>query len=149
MFISYNVIQVSEKILLLLTITSGASFRPKCTTANLNVVSILAQVPAPVKDIKVEPSDTSVLVTWNIVTAPKDSSYITNFDIYLNRTFRKKITRNDNGNQYNVTGLKPYSDYTIGIVALDGSSQRSNITYSESFKTTEAGKNKMCYKIIV
>ena len=140
---------MSEKILLLLTITAGASFRPKYTTANLNVVSILAQVPAPVKDIKVEPSDTSVLVTWNIVTAPKDSSYITNFDIYLNRNFRKKITRNDNGNhQYNVTGLKPYSDYTIGIVALDGSSQ-SIVTYSEPFKTTEAGKNKMCYKIIV
>ena len=142
---------MSENIILLLTITSGASFCPKCTTANLNVVSILAQVPAPVKDIKVEPSDTSVLVTWNIVTAPKDSSYITNFDIYvyLNRNFRKKITQNDNGNQYNVTGLKPYSDYTIGIVAIDGSSQRSDITYSESFKTTEAGKNKMCYKIIV
>lgn len=84
-----------------------------------------------------------------MVTAPKDSSYITNYDIYLNRKMHKRITRKKYGNQYKITGLKPYSRYIIGIVALDGSSGRSRITYSKYFWTIEAGKHKICYKIIV
>ena len=76
------------------------------------------------KNIKVKPSATSALVTWSIVAA-KDSSYITNYDIYLHSNFLKRIARKNHRTQFNVTGLKPYSDYKVGIVALDGSSQKN------------------------
>ena len=93
------------------------------------------------KNIKVKPSATSALVTWSIVTTQEDSSYITDYEIYLNRKYLKRIARRDHGTQFNITGLKPYNDYTVGIVALDGSSEKSDIRYSEGFKTIEAGKN--------
>ena len=97
------------------------------------------------KNIKVKPSATSALVTWSIVTR-NESSYITDYDIYLHPDFLKRIARKDHGSQFNITGLKPYSDYKVGIVALDGSSQRSEIKYSKSFKTIEAGNHNVCHK---
>ena len=93
------------------------------------------------KNIKVKPSATSALVTWSIVAAKENFSYITDYDIYLHANFVKRIARKDHGTKFNITGLKPYSDYKVGIVALDGSSQKTKITYSEAFKTIEAGKH--------
>ena len=98
------------------------------------------QTPAPVKNIQVKPSATSALVAWSIVTRKEDSSYITDYEIYLYPNLLKTIARRDHGTQFNITGLRPHSNYTVGIVALDGSSQKSKITYSEGFKTIEAGK---------
>ena len=84
-------------------------------------------------------------MTWSIVTTKENSSYITDYEIYLYPNFLKRIARKDHGIQFNITGLKPYSDYTVGIVALDGSSQQSVIRYSENFSTTEAGKYSVSY----
>ena len=100
------------------------------------------------KNIKVKPSATSALVTWSIVTR-NESSYITDYDIYLHPDFLKRIARKDHETQFNITGLKPYSDYTVGIVALDGSSQKSDIRYSEDFKTIEAGKQLSVIRIVL
>ena len=97
------------------------------------------------KNIKVKPSATSALVTWSIVTRKEDSSYITDYDIFLYPNFLKTIARKDHGAQFNITGLRPYSDYTVGIVALDGSLQKSVIRYSEGFKTIEAGNHIVCH----
>ena len=88
-----------------------------------------------------QPSATSALMMWNIVTTKENSSYITDYDIYLHPNFLKRIARKYHGTQFNIIGLKPCSDYKVGIVALDGSSQRSDIRYSEVFKTIEAGKH--------
>ena len=101
------------------------------------------------RNIKVKPSATSALVTWSIVTTKENSSYITGYDIYLNRKHLKRIARRDHGTQFNITGLKPYSDYKVGILALDGSSQKSKITYSEGFKTIEAGKQLYVIRIML
>ena len=101
------------------------------------------------KNIIVKPSATSALVTWSIVTRNEDSSYITDYDIYLNRKHLKTIARRDHGTQFNITGLKPYSDYKVGILALDGSSQKSKIRYSEGFKTIEAGKQLSVIRIML
>ena len=84
-------------------------------------------------------------MTWSIVTTKENSSYITDYDMYLYPNFLKRIARKDHGTQFNITGLKPYSDYTVGIVALDGSSQKSVIRYSENVRTTEAGKYNVSY----
>ena len=132
-------------------LTSGAKLDPKGITAiacvNLNVVFILVQTPAPVRDIKVIPSATSALVTWSIVTTKENSSYITDYDIYLYpENLNKTIARKDHGTQFNITGLKPCSDYIVGIVALDGFSQRSTMR-NISFITIEAGTNHVCYNI--
>ena len=101
------------------------------------------------KNIKVKPSATSALVTWSIVTTQQDSSYITDYEIYLYPNLLKTIARTDHGTQFNITRLKPFSDYTVGIVALDGSSQKSKITYSEVFKTIEAGKQLSVIRIVL
>ena len=117
------------------------------SSANLNVVFILVQTPAPVKNIEVKPSATSALVTWSIVTTKENSSYITDYDIYLHPNHLKTITRKDHGTQFNITGLKPCSDYIVGTVALDGSLQRSTMG-NISFRTGKlgAGKHNVGYK---
>ena len=109
------------------------------SSGNLNVV--LVQSPAPVKNIKVKPSATSALVTWSIVTTKENSSYITGYDIYLHQNFVKTIARKDHGTQLNITGLKPCSDYIVGIMALDDSSQKSAVRYSEHFRIIDEGKH--------
>ena len=113
---------------------------------NINVIFTLVQTPSPVKNIKVKPSATSALVTWNIVTRKEDSSYITDYDIYLHPNFSKRIARKDHGTQFNITGLKPCSDYIVVIVAVDGSSQESAMR-NISFKTgkVRVGKHKISY----
>ena len=87
-------------------------------------------------------------MTWSIVTTKENSSYITDYDIYLHPNLLKTIARKDHGTQLNITGLKPYSDYIVGIVALDGSSQKSVIEFSQYFRTFEAGKHNVSSHII-
>ena len=113
---------------------------------NINVVFILVQTPSPVKNIKVKPSATSALVTWSIVTTKENSSYITDYDIYLHPNVLKRIARKDQGAQFNITGLKPCSDYIVVIVALDGSSQESAVR-NISFRTgkVRVGKHNISY----
>lgn len=96
-------------------------------------------MPAPVYNIKVEPSKTWAIVTWDIITVPERSSYITHYEIYTNQTFREIIHREDQRTQYNMTDLTPYSYYSVGIKAVDGSSQTSQTKY-RAFRTNEAGR---------
>lgn len=78
-------------------------------------------------------------MTWNIVTEPKKSSYITQYNIYINQSFHARISRKDFGIQYNIIGLRPNRAYTVGIEAVDGSLGRSTVKYKH-FVTIEAGK---------
>ena len=96
----------------------------------------LVQKPAPVSNINVTPSNYSARVTWSIETETQDSSYITQIIIFLGNTKYKNISR---GNEVDITGLTPYTTYTVGIQTQDGSSQKSK-NMSKSFKTNEAGK---------
>ena len=98
----------------------------------------LAQTPAPVYNIKVKPSKTSAIVTWDIVTEPEGSSYITHYQVYIDQKFLEKMDRKNQGMQYNITGLIPYTFYGVGIEAVDGSSQTSKREY-KNFMTNEAG----------
>ena len=98
----------------------------------------LVQTPAPVYNIKVTSYNYSALVTWRIPT-PKDSSYITKIIIYLNGAEYQNISR---GTQIDIKGLKLYTEYTVGIVTEDGSSQRSNKVSKHFGETNEAGKYK-------
>ena len=93
------------------------------------------QTPAPVSNINVAPSKYAAHVTWEISTSKQDSSYITHIIIYLNGKEHKIISR---GTQVNITNLLPYTSYTVGIQAQDGSSQTSQIVY-KIFRTNGAG----------
>ena len=50
-----------------------------------------------------------------------------------------RISRKKYGNQFALHGLKPYTEYTVGIQGQDGSLKNATTTY-QSFKTEEAGK---------
>ena len=101
-------------------------------------------MPAPVQNVTAIPSDFSVNLSWTIPEA-RVSSYITHFTIYLSSTQQSdstlimKISRKKYGNQFVLHGLKPYTEYTVGIQAQDGSLKNATTTY-QSFKTKEAGK---------
>jgi len=99
-------------------------------------------LPAPAQNITANPSNFSVHLSWTIPEA-KMSSYITYFIIYLNGTQSDstrivKISRMKYGNKFVLRGLKPYSEYTVGIQAQDGSLKNTTIVY-QTFKTEEAG----------
>ncbi|XP_028402594.1 receptor-type tyrosine-protein phosphatase F-like isoform X2 [Dendronephthya gigantea] len=93
------------------------------------------QTPAPVQDIKVTPSNTSADVTWKI-PEPKDSSYITNYNIFINGKLQQSISRETYGNKFTIRGLKPYTDYKVEIETEDGSGEKGG-KVSEDFKTKE------------
>ncbi|CAB4001321.1 receptor-type tyrosine- phosphatase S-like isoform X11 [Paramuricea clavata] len=95
------------------------------------------QKPAPVYDVQVTPSVTSAQVTWRIRTAPAMSSYITKYYIYLDQRHRWITYRRTDKVRINIPGLTAYTKYTVGIVALDGYSQRSS-KISNEFTTIEA-----------
>jgi hypothetical protein len=105
---------------------------------------VLVQTPAPVKNINVSPSDYSARVTWEIPTAPEDSSYITHFRFFLNGRFRKHISRAMYGTAFNVLPLKPNTEYTVRMDTEDGSLQRGN-SVTTSFTTKQAGKDRRYY----
>lgn len=105
---------------------------------HLNLFIDLVQLPEPVKNIITKPSNFSVHLSWAI-PGPKTSSYITHFIIYLNDKELLTISRKRHGNQFDLTGLKPYTEYTVGIETEDSSLRKSKKT-SVAFKTTEAGK---------
>ena len=90
-------------------------------------------MPAPVYDITVTPSATWAEVTWKLTSASA-SSYITHLIIHLdgNQTTVQRRT------QFNITGLKPLTKYTVRIETQDGSLQRSK-RINESFTTLETG----------
>ncbi|CAB4015126.1 receptor-type tyrosine- phosphatase delta isoform X4 [Paramuricea clavata] len=92
------------------------------------------QTPAPVYNIKVMSYNYSARVTWKI-PAPKDSSYIMKIIVYLNGAEYQNISR---GTQIDIKGLKLYTEYTVGIVTEDGSSQRSNKVSKHFGETNEA-----------
>ncbi|XP_028399358.1 uncharacterized protein LOC114522809 [Dendronephthya gigantea] len=93
------------------------------------------QMPAPVQDIKVTPSNTSADVTWKI-PEPKDSSYITNYNIFINGKLQHRISREKYDNKFTIRGLKPYTDYKVEIETEDGSGEKGG-KISEDFKTKE------------
>ncbi|CAB4039787.1 Down syndrome cell adhesion molecule 1 homolog, partial [Paramuricea clavata] len=96
--------------------------------------SYTVQTPAPVYDIKIIQSDYSAQVIWKLQTFDSVSSIITQIVIHLNGTKHKNISPRT---QYNITGLNPYTAYTVGIQTVQGDLQKSRIV-SENFKTNEA-----------
>ena len=113
--------------------------------ADLCIVFILVQTPAPVKNLNVSPSDYSARVTWELPTAPEDSSYITHYLIFLNNKFVKEISRAMYGTEFNILPLKPNTENTFGIQTKDGSVQRGTYV-TETFTTKQAGKDRCYYK---
>ncbi|XP_028402580.1 receptor-type tyrosine-protein phosphatase delta-like isoform X10 [Dendronephthya gigantea] len=95
----------------------------------------LAQKPASVSDIQITTFERSARVTWSIETSPTASSYITKLEIYLNDNLRKTILRG-NSYQFDISNLTPFTKYTVGIEAVDGSSESSRI--NRDFETKEA-----------
>jgi hypothetical protein len=81
---------------------------------------ILVQKPAPANYIKVTPSDTSAQVTLGN-PAPETSSYILEYSIFLyKKTQKLTIPRQKSEiTEFNITGLKPSTNYTVGIWARD------------------------------
>ena len=113
--------------------------------ADLCIVFILVQTPAPVKNLNVSPSDYSARVTWELPAAPEDSSYITHYLIFLNNKFVKEISRAMYGTEFNILPLKPNTENTFGIQTKDGSVQRGTYV-TETFTTKQAGKDRCYYK---
>ncbi|CAB3997379.1 receptor-type tyrosine- phosphatase epsilon-like isoform X2 [Paramuricea clavata] len=96
------------------------------------------QTLAPVKNLNVSPSDYSARVTWEIPTAPQDSSYITHYLIFLNNKFVKEISRAMYGTEFNILPLKPNTENTFGIqTKADGSVQRGTYV-TKTFTTKQA-----------
>ena len=95
-------------------------------------------MPAPVQDIKIQPSFTSASVTWKLPTSASVSSYITHLVIYLNGTETKRIFRST---QIDIQGLTPYTWYKVEIVTQDGSSQSNDKAASEIFRTKRGKLN--------
>ena len=103
---------------------------------------ILVQTPAPVKNINVSPSDYSARVTWEIPTAPQDSSYITHYRFFLNGRYLKYISRAMYGTALNILPLKPNTEYTVKIDTEDGSLPILRGTpVTKTFTTKHAGKD--------
>jgi hypothetical protein len=102
--------------------------------------SILVQTPATVNDIKVTPSNTSAQMTLGNAS-PETSSYITHYYIKLNERYLKTIYRQESRTEFSITGLTPFTKYTVRIYAGDGSSQWSSGT-DKVFTTNAAGEGK-------
>ena len=102
--------------------------------------SIIVQKPASVYDIKITPSNTSAQVTLGN-PSPDTSSYITRYHIELNGSYLKRIRRQEPRTEFSITGLTPFTNYTVRIRAGDGSSQWSSST-DIIFMTNTAGEEK-------
>lgn len=101
-------------------------------------VLILVQLPANVPGIMAKPSNYSVHLSWTPPTS-EVSSYITHFLIYLNGILHKNLSR-ENGHQFTIRKLKPFTNYTVGIETQDGNFNKGG-RESKQFKTKEAGKS--------
>ncbi len=97
-------------------------------------------MPGAVTDLKITPSNFSALVVWRMPDHTL-SSYITHYFIYLNNKLLQRISRKVYNTKFTIIGLKPYTEYSVGIQTQDGSSQKSAVVYSPVFKTKEAGKH--------
>lgn len=107
---------------------------------NFVLFLLLAQMPAPVDELQIIPSDTSARVTW-VIHEKTVSSLITQYYIYLNGQSQPYIvSRAEDGDQIDIPGLKPYTVYTVGIETVDGALQRSR-RVSKTFNTEQAGKD--------
>ncbi|CAB4044052.1 Down syndrome cell adhesion molecule 1 homolog, partial [Paramuricea clavata] len=96
-----------------------------------------AQMPAPVDELQITPSDTSARVTW-VIHEKTVSSLITKYYIYLNGQSQPHVvSRAEDGTQIVIPGLKPYTVYTVGIETVDGALQRSR-RVSKTFNTDQA-----------
>ena len=99
----------------------------------------LAQIPAPVHDIRTTQLETYwARVSWNLPIATT-SSHVTQLEIsvYVNgrNLWRRTVSRRT---QYNITGLNPNTAYTLQIRTRDGL-KWSNEFIRKTFKTKEAG----------
>ena len=122
----------------------GESFSMSCAgfinkfLANLLTVFILVQSPSPVYDLQVISSYSSAELTWKIRTKPKDSSYITHYNISIDQKHPQRISRVKYGTKFTISGLKPNTSYCVEIKTADGSGQESGKVYKK-FKTKQAG----------
>ncbi|XP_028410546.1 uncharacterized protein LOC114533243 [Dendronephthya gigantea] len=96
----------------------------------------VVQRPASVNDVRINPSKNSALVTWKLPTS-SSSSYIKRIKIYLVGRYLVSVPRE---NEYNINSLQPYTDYQVGIEAVDNYIPRSGVVY-KIFRTKEAGSS--------
>ena len=102
---------------------------------------LLAQTPAPVRDIRTTSGAYWARASWNLPTATT-SSYVTQLEIsvrvYANdrNLWHRTISR---GTQYNITGLIPNTWYTLYIRTRDVLEWDDNELIRKTFKTKEAG----------
>ena len=97
-------------------------------------------MPAPVYDIAITPSVTWANVKWKLKTSAAESSYITHLIIHVGSKENQAMVKR--GNQFNITGLKRYTKYSVGIQTQDGSLQRSKKIFG-NFTTLKEGMTEM------
>ncbi|XP_028402584.1 receptor-type tyrosine-protein phosphatase F-like isoform X2 [Dendronephthya gigantea] len=102
----------------------------------------VVQRPGSVYDVRINPSKNSALVTWKLPTS-SSSSYIKNLKIYLDRRHLESVQR---GNEYNISNLRPYASYEVGIEAVDDYRQKSRVVY-KTFRTKEAAPSERPYNV--
>lgn len=88
------------------------------------------------KNLTISPNKYSANVKLNIETSASVSSYITKLNIYLDGRKHQTVTRHSHYN-FEITGLKPYTNYAVGIETVDGASQNSSLVYRKI--TTKKG----------
>ena len=105
-------------------------------------------MPAPVHELKITRSEARwASVSWKLPTAPS-SSYVTHLEIsvYQNSYLWRRmiISRRT---QFNITGLKPNTEYRVGIRTRDVSRWSTKVV-DERFKTKEAGTTNGFFQLL-
>ncbi|XP_028413353.1 uncharacterized protein LOC114536224 [Dendronephthya gigantea] len=94
------------------------------------------QSPAPVYDFQVVSTYNSAELTWKIRTEPKDSSYITHYNISIDQKHSQRISRETYGTKFTISFLQPSTTYSVQINTEDSSGQKSEKVY-KNFTTKE------------
>ena len=107
------------------------------------ISSISLDVPAPVKTIQVrEVKARSVIISWR--TSDPGHAQITSYKLqyFISGLCSPTVRIKSNVNQYEVTGLTPYTDYRLTViikaVSIVGEGQKARM--NQTFKTKQAGK---------
>ena len=97
----------------------------------------LVQTPAPVNNLRITRYQYAALVTWGILTAPQDSSYITKIIIYIDGSEYQTISQRQRTSIV-IKRFKPNTRYNVEIQTEDSYLQKSE-KVSKSFNTNTAG----------
>ena len=127
------------KVFLLLNFVSHKSKLGAQHAKLLNVTGfvLIVQSPAPVYEIKVEPSVTWAIVSWKLHADASASSYITQIVVYCNDRRFETVSRGILS--VTVTGLQSNTWYIVGIHTVDGYLENSNMVYKRFQTKKSAG----------